>query len=637
MGQLDVRRTEDPEGIRAFTRRLLNDVRALELLLDSDLIESGVRRIGAEQEMFLVDQAWRAAPVALEVLEELDDPRFAPELGLFNLEFNTSPCLFQDRCLSRLESTLVELLGKARAAALRRGADIVLTGILPTLRKSDLVLENMTPMERYFALNEALNRMRGGSYNFFIKGTDELRVQHETMMLEACNTSFQVHFQVDPQSFARLYNIAMVATAPVLATAANSPLLFGQRLWRETRIALFQQSIDTRSSMPELRKIRPRVSFGSSWVDGSVLDIFRQDIAHFKVLLGSGASEDALEQVARGRAPRLEALQLFNSTVYRWNRPCYGVSDGIAHLRIENRVLPAGPTPADEVANAAFWYGFVNGLAAEHDDIRKVIEFDDAKTNFLAAARLGLGAPFHWFGGEEIGARELILGSLLDIARAGLRSAEVAAADIDRYLGIIRRRAEERRTGASWLLRSLSEMRGQGTLEERLCAVTAATAARQRETREVVDWEPALLEEAGGWKASFLRVEQYMRDDLVTVQQDEPLELVANLMDWHHVRHVPVEDGEHRLLGLVTRRTLLRFLATDEAREADRPVPVSQIMERDLVTVAPDTSTLDAIELMRARGISCLPVVRGDRLIGMITERDFLRVAGVLLEEQLRT
>lgn len=635
MGERDVHRAANPEQLRLFTKRLLDDVRALEMLLETELIESGVRRIGAEQEMFLVDDGWRPTPRALEILEELDDPRIVPELGLFNLEFNVDPHRFEGSCLSELEKQVRELLGAAREAALEHGAEVILTGILPTLRKSDLEIENMTPEDRYYALNDALNRLRGGAYNFYIKGIDELLVQHETMMLEACNTSFQVHFQVAPDEFAKLYNIALVATAPTLAVSVNSPLLFGRRLWQETRIALFQQSIDTRSAMPDLRELHPRVSFGSRWVERSVLDIYREDIARFKVLLGADVEENPVEAVQHGEAPPLRALTLFNSTVYRWNRPCYGVTDGRAHLRIENRVLPSGPTPTDEIANAAFWFGLVSGLAARHEDIREVMAFDDAKANFIAAARLGLGAPFTWLRGEEMGARELVLKELLPLAREGLEGAEIDARDIERYLGIIEQRVESRQTGAAWMLRSLGSMRERGNLEERLTAVTAATANRQWEGRPVHDWPSARFEERGGWRASYLRVEQYMATDLLTVNRDEPLDLVANLMDWHHVRHIPVEDNDHRLVGLITRRTLLRFLASDEYRESPRPVPVGKIMQRELVTIPPETSTRKAIALMKEHEISSLPVVRNGYLVGLVTERDFMNVASELLEQQL--
>ncbi|MFQ5890263.1 MAG: glutamate-cysteine ligase family protein [Gemmatimonadota bacterium] len=636
MGKNDVRRETDRRSLRVFTQGLLRDVKALEQLLERGLIESGVRRVGLEQELFLIDRTCRPAPLAEEALRLIEDPRVTCELGRFNLEFNLPPLRFGPDSLSTLEGQVNEVLQLIRDATVQLDTDVVLTGILPTLCKSDLSLDNMMPEDRYFALNEALNRLRGGPYDFRIKGTDELNVTHDSVMLEACNASCQVHFQVGPAEFARFYNIALAATPPVLAVAVNSPLLFGRRLWHETRIALFQQSVDTRSSMPDPREISPRVSFGRSWVHESVLEIFREDIARLKVILEREIEEDPFEALESGRAPRLQALQLHNSTVYRWNRPCYGVADGIAQLRIENRVLPSGPSTLDEIANAAYWFGLVSGLVEEHADIRDVLEFDDVRTNFLAAAQHGLGAQLTWIGGQTLTAQDLTLGHLLPLAREGLRAAGIVEADIDRYLGVIQARVESRQTGAHWMLRSLAAMKDWGTVEERLGALTAAIVSRQRGGAPVHEWTLAGKTEGGSWKPNYLRVEQYMTTDLLTVNEDEPIELVANLMDWHRIRHVPVEDNQHRLVGLVSHRPLLRFLAGEENRRADIPVPVSRIMERDLITVAPETPTLDAIDIMRRQRVGSLPVVRNGRLVGMVTERDFMKIAGQLMEEMLR-
>ncbi len=636
MGQKDHDLEVDRAELRVFTQALLRDVQAMERLLASERVERGVRRIGLEQEMFLVDDQWRPAPLATELLERLDDPRVTTEIGRFNLECNLRPLVFGGSCLSTIETRLHGVLAAVDAQARDLGARVVLTGILPTLRKSDLTLDNMVPAKRYYLLNEALTRLRGGPYTLLIKGTDEIRITHDSVMLEAANASFQVHFQTGPEEFARFYNIALAVTAPVLAAAVNSPIMLGRRLWHETRIAVFQQSVDTRQTIPEMRDVSPRVSFGRSWVDDSVLEIFREDISRFKVLLGRAIDEDPFEALEAGRVPALKALQLFNSTVYRWNRPCYGVADGIAHLRIENRVLPSGPSVLDEVANAAFWFGLVSGLASEATDVREEIAFDAVRTNFVASARHGLDAHLEWLGGGTLTARELISGQLLPLAERGLRAGGIDEADIRRYLDTIAGRVERRQTGASWLLSSLGGMHEEGSPEERLAALVAATVARQAEGAPVHEWKPAGLSEAGCWKPSYMRIEQYMSTDLLTVTEDEPIDLVANLMDWHRIHHVPVEDNEHRLVGLVSHRPLLRFLASDEARKEAGPIPVSRIMARKLVTVSPDTATLEAIDLMKRHRISCLPVVQEDRLIGIVTEHDFMRIAGQLLEEMLR-
>ncbi len=643
MGQHDVRHDADEAGLRRFTRQLIQDVHALEHMLERDMFESGVRRIGAEQELFLVDERWQPAPVVETVLEHNEDEQLVTELMKFNLEFNLEPLVFKNDCLRRMERRLDESIEHARRLARRAGAEIMMAGILPTITLSDLKLDNMTPSPRYFALNEAISRLRGGPAELQIRGTDELFFKHDSITLEGCNTSFQTHFQVHPDEFASLYNIAQVVAAPVLAAATNSPTLFGKRLWRETRIALFQQAVDTRSSNLYLREMSPRVHFGRQWVRESVMDIFKEDISRFRVLLTGGVVEDPFEVLENGGIPRLEALQLHNGTVYRWNRACYGLTDGVPHLRIENRILPAGPTAVDEVANAAFWFGLVSGLSHTHPDITQVMEFDDAKHNFVAAARHGLASQLSWLRGVRVPAHELISSELLPLARDGLQASGIVADDIDYYLSVIEERVRTRRTGSQWQLESLAGMKKDGTRTERLNAIVAATISRQKEGQPVHTWPPATLQE--GFvrrRMERTRVEQYMNTDLFTVNEEETVEFLGCLMDWQRIRHVLVEDNEHRLVGLVTHRGLLRYL-TGRSSESDRsaraideePVPVKDIMIRDPISVTPETPTIDAIHVMRKHRIGSLPVVRDGRLVGLITEQEFIHIAGQILDDSL--
>ena len=619
---------------RAFSKALLKDLQALEKMLENGLIESGVRRFGCEQEMFLVDRAWRPAPVAMEVLERLDGEAFTTELARFNLEMNVEPMMLGGTCLSALQKSIEELLDMAREAASEEGADVVLAGILPTLGKSDLTLDNISPMPRYYALNESLTRMRGRAYRLQIQGRDELQIEHDSVMLEACNCGCQVHLQVDSTEFAPMYNAAQAMTGPVLAAAVNSPVLFGKRLWAETRIAVFRQSIDTRSTSVHLREFSTRVRFGDRWVKESVAELFQEDIAQFRVLLAQETVEDPFEQLAAGDIPRLQALQLHNGTVYRWNRPCYGISEGKPHLRIECRVLPSGPTVLDEVANAAFWIGLVLGAKHEYGDITERLSFDDAKYNFLTASRQGLDAGFRWVDGQSVTAPELILETLLPLARAGLE-AYVDRSEIDKYLGVIHDRVQSRGTGSDWMMRSLSEMEDRGSRSERMTALTAAIANRQSERKPCHEWELAMLEEAGGWTRKYVKVEDYMTTQLFTVQEDELLEMVAFLMERNQIRHVPVEDEQNRLVGLVSYRSILR-MASDMGNEGDKgTTPVKTIMERDPVCVTPETSTLEAIDMMRKNAVSCLPVLKGEKLVGLVTEADFMPIAYELLEKQL--
>ncbi len=636
MGRLDADTGRDSAEIRAFTKAILRDLKALERMLSRGMIESGVRRFGVEQEFFLVDRGWRPAAVALDVLEHLPEDTFTTELALFNLEANLQPKLLTGRCFSAMEVEIEERIAQARAAAQREGADVVLCGILPTLGKSDLSMDSITPMPRYYALNDALNRIRGGSsYRLRIEGTDEIFVEHDSVMVEACNTSYQVHLQVSAEEFPSFYNVAQLVTPPVLAACVNSPLLFGKRLWNETRIALFEQSMDTRSATPHLRQTSTRVRFGERWINKSVTELFEDDIARFRVLLTGEVTEDPFEVLARGGVPRLPALQLHNGTVYRWNRPCYGISEGKPHLRIECRVLPSGPTIMDEVANAAFWIGLVLGGAREYGDVARRVDFDYAKSNFVAASRRGLDAGFHWLTGETVSARDLLLGELLPLSRSGLEELAIEPTEIDHYLGIVQGRVESGMTGATWQLKSLRGMTGKGSVAESMTALTSGMAHRQRDPRPAHNWEPAEIWEAGGWRYNYLKVEQYMVTDLFTVHEDEPIELAAFLMDKQNIRHVLVENDDHTLVGLVSYRSILRMVAASGAPGTSESDPIRTIMASDVVTVEPETSTLEAIRIMREKRVSALPVEKNGKLIGIISERDFLPIAYQLLEEKL--
>lgn len=623
---------------RTFTRALLRDVAALELMLERGMIESDVVRVGAEQEMALIDRDGRVLPRADRVLEHLEDPRFTHELGRFNLEFNLDPVRFESDCLSAMERELVSCLDRAREAAAKLRGDVVLTGIVPSITRADLTLDNMTDKPRYHALNRVLGEMRGGAAELNIEGREELSITHDSVMLEAANTSFQIHFQIDPARFALAYNIAQAAAGPVLAAACNSPTLLGRRLWHETRIALFQQSIETRRAArrASLRQFQPRVTFGADWVD-DVLEIYREDIARFKPLFPSEPTEDPIAQVHAGRPPRLDALRLHNGTVYRWNRPCYGLSNGKPHLRIENRVLPAGPTPIDQVANAALWYGLMKGLADQYGDIRDVLRFDDVHHNFFSAARHGLDAQLRWIGGHTFPARELLALKLLPLAHKGLESAGIDRDDADRYLRVIEQRVAAGRSGSSWILNSLADLRSRDLPARALSRLALVIAKRQRDNRPVHEW-PALSDDECMVDRRHVRtVGQYMTTDLFTVHESDVIDLVTNLMSWKHIRSIPVEDDEHRLVGLVSHRDLLLHLsrAGHNGHSGDAEIPVSQVMQRAPTTATPETTTLAAIELMRENKVGCLPVLEDGKLVGVVTEHDLMRIAAPVLQRFL--
>lgn len=621
-------------------RALLADVRALERMIADDMFDRGPRRIGAEQEMFLVGEDRSAAPVAVEVLAGLTDPRITNELARFNLEANCEPRRLVGSALRDLEAELNELVARADEGARAHGARVVLTGILPSLRRSDLSLENMTPNPRYRALNDTLRAMRGDDFQIAIKGIDELNVVHDNVMFEACNTSFQIHFQVAPDEFAKLYNVAQLVTAPVLAAAVNSPVLFGSRLWKETRVALFSSSIDVRQSQKHsARRTRSRVTFGDQWVERSVLEIFREQIARFRVVLSAPETGDPMEALERGEVPELRALRLHNGTIYRWNRACYGVTDGKPHLRIENRVLPAGPTVADEVANSALFFGLMSAFVEELGDPSTQLDFAIVKDNFFAAARNGLKAQFTWIDGHPITAAELIKERLIPLAREGLQHVGVDGTDIDRFLGIVEARVSGRRTGAAWILDSLAAMPRDAPNDVRARALVNATLENQARGAPVHEWEPCRLAEldegADEWRRSLQRVDQFMSTDLFTVGPDDLIDLAASVMEWEHIKYVPVEDDHGHLIGLITHRALLRLVARGKHREGEATA-VRDLMIDSPVTIPPETPTLDAMKAMRENSVGCLPVVENGKLVGILTEADLIRVSAFLLERFLK-
>jgi len=634
MGEQNIEEFADEATRQEFMKSLLEEVRALEAMLEKGMVESGVSRIGAEQEMFLVNKAQQPALTALAVLKELDDERFTHELGLFNIEANLSVQEFKADCLSRMEKEAQDIYAKACEAAHKCDSEIVLVGILPTLTKKNLGLDSMVPIPRYHALNNAIMALRGDDLQFTINGTDQLTVKHDNLMLEACNTSFQVHFQVSPDDFARLYNIAQTVTGPLLAAAVNSPILLGKRLWHETRISVFEYSVDARSATHQTRGLKPRVHFGDHWVEESVTELFKEDIARFRVILTTETEDNPLAMVAQGLAPKLKALCLHNGTVYRWNRACYGTHNGIPHLRIENRVIPSGPTVLDEIANAAFFVGMMAGMADKYPDVREHITFADIKANFMAAARDGIRAQMNWFGDTHMPARELILEQLLPLAEHGLNKYGLNKDDIEFYLGVIRDRVATRRNGARWALESLNNMNGRGTEDQRLRCLVSNMIEQQSTGKPISDWGLAEFCEHQDWRESYLKVSQFMATDLFTVRPDDIVDFAATLMDWRHVRHIPVEGDDGELVGLLSHRALLRLVATGRVG-SDHKVTVREIMTRRPVTVNSDATTVDAIRLMRKAQVACLPVVDDGKLLGLVTEHDLIMVASHLLERYL--
>jgi CBS domain-containing protein/gamma-glutamylcysteine synthetase len=638
MGEKKFKKAKGELGKQQFVSNFLQDMQALEYMLHNQFFETGITRIGAEQEMCIIQKkSFKAAPIALEIMDLLQDkPWLDTELAKFNLEINLDPRVFTGSALKDMEEETNEKLQIIKTELAHFQSDILLTGILPTLHKNDLESHNLTPRERYKLLVESLSaQLLGQAFELRIQGIDELLLRSHTPLLEAANTSFQVHLQVDPENFVTYYNIAQALTAPVLGISANSPIVFGRRLWHESRIALFQQALDVRTTNEHMRERSPRVNFGSDWVHNSILDIYREDIARFRSLIYPETNENSMETVLAGNIPRLSALQVHNSTVYRWNRPCYGISDtGKPHLRIENRVLPAGPTVVDEIANAALWLGAVVGCAKEWGDIRKKMSWEDVRDNFEKAARFGMDSKFTWFKDKKITVTDLVQHELIPLAKEGLASQGINSGDIDFYMDIISQRAKLNLNGARWQLRAFTKLKKETSMDEAVTVMTSAIYENQTLGKPVHTWELPELKDLLDYRPGNLRVEEFMQTDLFTVSKDDLIELVAKLMDWKKIRYMPVEDQKGNICGLITSRLLLRFYSQKgiSIKEGNKQHTVEDIMISSPIVIEPGKSIIEALHIMREKKIGCLPVVTDGELIGIITEMDFLRISARLIE-----
>lgn len=634
MGEKKISTEYDDAQMRLFTLSVLNDLQAFEKMLDAGLFEEDVRRIGAEQEMFLVDSAMRPSPIITELIEDARDGRLTTEIGKFNLEANLTPRDFTGDCLRLMEDELNEVLDVVRVSASKFDSSPVLAGILPTIQLSDLTHDNLTPNPRYYEIDRVVTQLHGENRVIQIKGLDELHLTLQDTFIEFCNTSFQVHLQTGARDFVSHYNWAQAISAPVLASAVNSPLLLNHRLWCETRLAVFQHATDTRSIVHKERNQTPRVNFGDRWVDQSIIEVLREDAVRFRILLTQAIEENSLEALSRGEIPKLAAWRLHNGTIWRWNRPCYGIVDGKPGIRIEARFLPAGPSVADEMANAAFFLGLMNSLPDEFGDVTKLMSFEEAKNNFFNAARYGLAGQICGLDGKSRRIGPLILEEFLPRAHSGLRAAGIDEADSDRLLEIIRARVAQEKSGARWMIDSLAAMDKRAKQNVRMRSLTAAMKKLQETGKPMHEWPLAEIPAESEWIDNYKTVEQFMAVDLFTVRPEDILDLAASLMHWRHVRHVPVEDDGGRLIGIVSHRDLIQLLASGKL-SASEPIVIRDIMKTELITIAPDTPTLEALELMRKHDIGCLPVVKDDRLAGLVTAYDFLTVSAKLFEEKL--
>ena len=422
------------------------------------------RSFGLEIELNLTDDAGDPAMINHAVLEAIANAAFQTELGQFNVEINIPPDLLEGGVFSELETGIRQSLNEAEGRARPVGGHMMIIGILPTIHAQHLTAESFSESGRYRLLNEQIFAARGEDLEISINGPERLQTFADTIAPEAACTSVQLHQQVDPEAFASYWNASQAIAGVQVAVAANSPFFFGKELWRETRIALFEQATDTRPEELKAQGVRPRVWFGERWVT-SIFDLFEENVRYFPALLPVTDDEDPVETLERGDVPGLGELRLHNGTIYRWNRPIYDVVRGRPHVRVENRLVPAGPTVVDILANAAFYYGLVRALTEDERPVWSQMSFAAAEDNLHAGARDGIEARVYWPGVGEVPAAELVLRKLLPMAHAGLERAGVASADRDRLLEIIERRCVGLTNGAAWQAAAFQRLYGERGLE----------------------------------------------------------------------------------------------------------------------------------------------------------------------------
>ena len=441
---------------------------------------------GLEMELNLIDDAGDPALKNAEVLEAIADPDFQTELGRFNLEINVPPRLLEASVFGELEDTMRRDLNHAEEQARTVGAHMMVIGILPTVTEEHLTRDSFSDNPRYELLNEQIFAARGEDLEISIGGVERLATFADTIAPEAACTSVQLHQLVEPEAFAGFWNAAQAIAGAQVAVAANSPFFFGKELWRETRIALFEQATDTRPEELKAQGVRPRVWFGERWIT-SIFDLFEENVRYFPALLPVCEAEDPAETLERGDTPSLAELQLHNGTIYRWNRPIYDVSGGQPHLRVENRLLPSGPTVLDICANAAFYYGLVRTLVAEEQPLWSRMSFSAAEENFHAGARDGIDARVYWPGVGEVPAAELVLRRLLPAAHEGLDRLDIDPVDRDRLLGVIERRCVTMRNGSTWQSAAFHRL-DKGDRLEALRQMTVLYREHMHANEPVHDW-----------------------------------------------------------------------------------------------------------------------------------------------------
>jgi predicted transcriptional regulator len=616
MGSFNIKRIENSDQKNLFYKEIFDDLEVFDRMLAEGVLDSDDNTIGVEQELCLIDKFGLPRKKALEFLNGIKELQYTNELALFNAEINLDPKPLQGLGLKEIADQLYSLIEVGRKAGKPIGTELFLTGILPTLTMADLTFESMTPIERYKVLSQELLNLRGEKFEIFLEGVDDVKLKLESILFEACNTSIQLHMQINPARFVHMYNWSQLISGPVLSVCTNSPLLFGKELWSENRIALFKQSLDTRIHYNHFREKVPRVYFGEDWLQKSPSELWKSAVARFPLVFRCESPENSKLQYAAGETPELKSVRLHNGTTYTWNRMCYGVDNNLAHLRIECRYLPSGPTLADEVANMVFWVGLMKAGETQEDNFWKKINFSAVKSNFYKAARTGLLTEFDIFG-ENIAASELISNTLIPLAEKGLQDSGVDPSIISRYLNIISERIEKNQTGSIWQVENFRRLskKFKPALVSKILVTESLIYQKEdvpvSEWSDIPDYRLHMFFENNFRK---LTAKDIMSHKIQAIAIETSVLFALRIMEWQNIHHLIVEDKKEVFKGVVYKPDIESVANSNES--------IAKYVSKNFHRVYPNTPVSKIQQIVSKEEGMAVVVIDKNKTVGIITKND---------------
>jgi len=616
MGSFAIKQIENLSQRNVFYRQIFEDIEIFDRLLAEGAIDKEDQTFGVEQELCFINHLGEPKNVALQVLEQLKEPQYTNELALFNMEINLDPQSLNGTGIQKMANQLYNLTEKARKAAQKVDSDIFLAGILPTITSENLTFDSMTPIDRYKVLSQELLKLRGKKFEIFLQGVDDLHVKLDTILFEACNTSFQMHLQINPDRFAHYYNWSQLISGPLLAICTNSPLLFGKELWSENRIALFKQSLDTRIHYNHYREKVSRVYFGDQWLRESPSYLWKNEVARFPLVFRGEGFPSAKDEMAKGLKPGLRSVRLHTGTTYTWNRLCYGVDRNQAHIRIECRYIPAGPTLKDEMANLVFWLGLMKAAKYQENDFFEKINFSSVKNNFYKAARYGILSELDFFG-KNLQAVTLSEETLIPLASKALKEEGMDSGLVDKHLKVISDRIHKSQTGATWMIDNHRKLlsRFKPSLISKILVTTSLEY--QKKDVPVSEWQPIIEDKLHYFFQQHfeaLTAKDVMSNKIQTISSEATVAFAFYIMEWQDFRHLVVEDGKDRFIGLVCR--------SDIEKHKDSEDPIIQFIHEGVKLVETTTPLTEIQDYLDKDSDKAVIVISDQKTVGIITDND---------------